>query len=132
MDSLGDVFIADSLNNAVRRVDVMSGNISTVYSSGKPVSLSVDASDDIYITLPQSCGVLEYSPTANAGLAIPMLTVVAGDGACAALGDGGSATAASLSGAAGVVADGGGNLYVLEPDGVRLVANASAPLNFDR
>jgi protein involved in polysaccharide export with SLBB domain len=130
VDSLGDVFIADSLNNAVRRVDVMSGNISTVYSSGKPVSLSVDASDDIYITLPQSCGVLEYSPTANAGLAIPMSTVVAGDGACAALGDGGSATAASLSGAAGVVADGGGNLYVLEPDGVRLVANASAPLNF--
>ncbi len=131
VDSQGDVYIADSRNNAVRRVDAVSGNISSVYTgSATTFSLSVDASDDIYYTLPYSCSVMQYNPTGNAGLASPVSTLVAGNGVCAATGDGGPATSAGLSGALGMVVDGAGNLYTLEPDGVRMVANTNTSFNF--
>jgi hypothetical protein len=131
VDSQGNVYIADSGNNAVRRVDAVSGNISSVYAgSATTVSLSVDASDDIYFTLPYSCSVMQYNPTLQGGLASPVSTLVAGSGACAASGDGGPATSAGLSGALGVVVDGAGNFYTLEPDGVRMVSNTYASFNF--
>jgi streptogramin lyase len=128
VDSSGNIYIADYSNSAVRRVDAVTGNISSVASGiDNPTSLAVDASDSIYFTGHSYCSIQQYNPSLQAGLATPYLTTVAGNGICMASGDGNGATNAGLSGAEGVVVDGMGNLYLLESDGVRFV-NATLPI----
>ncbi len=131
VDSSGDIYVADQGNFAVRRVDAVSGNISSVYhGTDSPVTLSVDASDDIYFTLQSSCTVAQYNPTTQANPATPVTVVVAGNGTCTASGDSGAATQAGLKGALGLVVDGSGNIDVLEADGVRNIAPTQSTLNF--
>jgi sugar lactone lactonase YvrE len=120
VDSQGNLFISDTGDNAVRRVDAVTGLISTVSVGGQtPAGLAVDASDNLYYGTSNSCTVYEYNAQTKTSIA------VAGGSSCGAWGDGGSATAAGLSGAQAVTVDGAGNLYILEPDGVRFV-NATA------
>jgi sugar lactone lactonase YvrE len=127
VDSAGDVYIADYSNRAVRRVDAMNGKIGSIASGiDNPVSLAVDAGDDIYFNGHSYCTVMQYNPSLQAGLATPYLNMVAGNGICQASGDGNGATNAGLSGAEGVVVDSPGNLYLLEADGVRLVSGKNA------
>jgi streptogramin lyase len=131
VDSSGNIYIADYSNSAVRRVDAVTGNISSVASGiDNPTSLAVDASDSIYFTGHSYCSVQQYNPSLQTGLATPYLTMVAGNGICMASGDGNGATNAGLSGAEGVVVDGMGNLYLLESDGVRFVNAVQPSLNF--
>jgi hypothetical protein len=131
VDSSGDIYVADQGNFAVRWVDAVSGNISSVYhGTDSPVTLSVDASDDIYFTLHSSCTVAQYNPTTQANPATPVTMVVAGNGTCTASGDSGAATQAGLKGALGLVVDGSGNIDVLEADGVRNIAPTQSTLNF--
>ena len=131
VDSTGDIFIADYVNQAVRRVDAVTGNISSIASGiDSPSSLSVDSSDSIYFTGHSSCSVFQYNPSLQANLTTPFINTVAGNGTCTASGDGDGATNAGFSGAAGVVVDGKGNLYVLESDGVRLVNGQGGELDF--
>jgi hypothetical protein len=130
-DSAGDIYIADFGNIAVRRVDAVTGNISSVYQGvDGPTNLAVDASDSIYFTGHTYCTVWQYNPSVQTGLSAPATTMVAGNGICTASGDGNAATSAGLSGAESVVADGLGNLYVLEADGVRLVNTQQSSFNF--
>ena len=130
-DSNGNVYIADFGNVAVRRVDAMSGDFSTVYQGvDGPTNLSVDASDDIYFTGHTYCTISQYNPTVQASLTALSTTTVVGNGICTASGDGYGATSAGLSGAESVVVDGLGNLYVLESDGVRTVNGHQAAFNF--
>ena len=131
VDSAGDLYIADSQDQSVRRVDAVTGNIGTLYQAAtSPLSLAVDASDDIYFTLQGSCTVLQYNPTTQYGMVPPAMLPVAGNGSCIASGDGGAATAAGLNGAPGLVVDGAGNLYLLEADGVRFVDGSQTSLAF--
>jgi len=121
VDSAGNIYISDSQDNEVRRVDAVSGAISAVFqTAGVPAGLGIDAADNVYFTLLNSCTVWQsqrvYINYQNIGA-----NVVAGNGSCAASGDGGPSTFAGLNGAAGVVVDGSGNLYILEADGVRFV-----------
>jgi sugar lactone lactonase YvrE len=131
VDSAGDLYIADSLDKSVRRVDAVTGNIGTLYQAAtSPLSLAVDASDDIYFTLQGSCTVLQYNPTTQYGMVPPAMLPVAGNGICTASGDGGAATAAGLNGAPALVVDGAGNLYLLEADGVRFVDGSQTTFAF--
>jgi hypothetical protein len=131
VDSAGDVYIADYSNQAVRRVDAVTGNISSIASGiDNPVSLSVDSSDSIYFNGHSTCLVSQYNPSLQTGLSTPFISTVAGNGTCIASGDGGSAINAGLSGAAGVVVDGLGNLYLLEADGVRFVNGQQGSIDF--
>ena len=134
VDSSGNVFIADSLNNEVRRVDATAGTIRAAYlSSGTPAdiptSLAVDAADNLYFTLLNSCTVWQSSRV-NLNSAVSGAAIVAGNGSCTASGDAGPSTSAGLNGALGVVADGGGNLYLLESDGVRFVDSTQTNFAF--
>ena len=130
-DSAGDIYIADFGNIAVRRVDAVTGNINSVYQGvDGPTNLAVDASDSIYFTGHTYCTVWQYNPSVQTSLSAPATTMVAGNGICTASGDGNAATSAGLSGAESVVADGLGNLYVLEADGVRLVNTQQSSFNF--
>jgi streptogramin lyase len=126
VDSQGNVFISDSGDEAVRRVDAVSGIISTISVTGQtPSGLAVDASDNVYYGAANSCVVFQYNPLTA------VTTTVAGNGNCGtALGDGGTSTAAALSAANAVAADGAGSLYILEPDGVRFVNANSSNLAF--
>ena len=130
-DSNGNVYIADFGNVAVRRVDAVSGNISTVYQGvDGPTNLSVDPSDNIYFTGHTYCTISQYNPTVQPSLTELYTTTVVGNGICTASGDGNAATSAGLSGAESVVVDGLGNLYVLESDGVRMVDGHQTAFNF--
>jgi streptogramin lyase len=130
-DSTGNIYIADYANNAVRRVDAVTGLISSIAAGiDNPVSLAVDSSDSIYFNGHSYCTVLQYNPSLQPGSSVPYLSIVAGNGFCMASGDGGGATNAGLSGAEGLVVDGLGNLYLLEADGVRLVNGQQGILNF--
>jgi hypothetical protein len=131
VDSAGNLYIADSMNHAVRRVDAVTGLIGTVFhGNDSPTALAVDVSDTIYFTLRQSCTVSAYNPNLQANLPSPDITLVAGNGSCTPSGDGGSSTLAGLGGAAGLVVDGFGDLFLLEADGVRHVSRFATRFDF--
>jgi hypothetical protein len=125
VDSLGNIFIGDDGHSAVRRIDVATGKIDSIAAPPAGVlGLAVDASDNLYYGLTNGCVVVQRSALTSS------MTTVAGNGMCKASGDGGGATAAGLGGVRGVVVDGAGNLYILEPDGVRYVNASAANLEF--
>ena len=138
VDSQGNIFIADTGDAAIRRVDAVSGTMSWAYWGHQIFGITVDASDNIYFGLTYGCQVEQYNPQVSWSASYPWwwVTTVAGNGAvdgsgnCIASGDGGNATQAGLSGVQAVVADGTGSLYILEPDGVRYVNSSATSLTF--
>ena len=125
LDQAGDLFIADTWNNRVRRVDAQTAVITTVAGNGfasltgdgalavnaglsVPSSVFVDASDDLIIAdFADNC-VREVN--AQSGI----ITLIAGSGVAGYSGDGGSATIAQLNTPSGVFLDQQGNLYIAD------------------
>jgi sugar lactone lactonase YvrE len=130
VDSSGNLYIADDLNNRIRKVDT-NGNISTVAGNGTPGYLgdggsatsaelnnpwgvAVDSAGNIYIA--------DYNNSAIREVSGGIITTVAGYNqasppACASnwtafQGDGGPATCAELSYPVGVAVDSSGNIYI--------------------
>jgi len=131
VDSSGDLYIADSSNDALRRVDALTGNITTIYQGTDAVtSVTLDAADDMYFTLRNGCQLLEYNPTVQDNPANPLMTTIAGSGSCTASGDGSTSGIAGFSGMLGAVVDTYGNIDLLESDGVRQIAANQSALNF--
>ena len=131
LNAAGDLYITDNGNNVVRRVDHLTGFISTVAGTGAvgysgdgaaataatlsyPMDAIADAAGDLYIT--------DYGN--NVVRRVDHLTgfisTVAGTGAVGYSGDGAAATAATFGGMVGYLdLDGAGNLYI--PDFVNNV-----------
>ncbi len=127
-DSSGNLYIADTMNNRIRRVSP-DGNIITVAGSGSagysgdngfavraqlnhPEGLFVDRAGNLYI-----------ADTGNHTIrrvAGSLITTVAGNGAAGNSGDGGPATAAMLFGPAAVAVDRNGNLFVADTGNNRI------------
>ncbi|HTC86642.1 MAG TPA: hypothetical protein VK686_00020 [Bryobacteraceae bacterium] len=122
LDSAGNLYIADTLNNRVRKVD-SSGMISTVAGNGdatydgdnvqatttgvvSPEGLTFDSAGNLYISESDRIRKVDTSGT---------ITTIAGKTTAVQTpgfsGDGGLATAATLSGPLGLVVDSSGNLY---------------------
>ncbi|MHB8654477.1 MAG: NHL domain-containing protein [Terriglobia bacterium] len=116
------LYIADSQNNVVRKVDlnVSPPTITTVAGSGisgfsdgiaaqaqfaRPFGLAVDGTGNIYVADIDNNRVREVNTSG-------MVTTVAGNGAAGFSGDGGSATVASLNQPMSVALDNSGNLYI--------------------
>ncbi|MGA3017523.1 MAG: IPT/TIG domain-containing protein [Bryobacteraceae bacterium] len=121
-DSSGNVYIADTVNNVVRKVTA-SGVISTIAGNGtagsggdggaatsaqlhSPQGIAVDASGNIYVADTQNARVRKISGGA--------INTVAGNGTAGFGGDGGAATSAQLNIPAGLAVDGAGNLYIAD------------------
>lgn len=128
VDSAGDLYIADTGNNAIR--EVSNSVIRTVLGSGAqptnftavpeplaPTSILLDSANNLYIA---AQFVYKFS---NGALAI-----VAGNGQIGFSGDGGPATLASMT-PFGLAMDARGNFYVADPsnDRIRILTPGLSP-----
>jgi formylglycine-generating enzyme required for sulfatase activity/sugar lactone lactonase YvrE len=128
VDASGNVFIADSYNNLVRKVSA-DGIVTTVAGNGTqgfsgdggpatsaalnfPVAVAVDASGNLFIADLSNNRVRKISASGT-------ISTVAGNGAAqggrgGSTGDGGPATSASLNFPSGVAVDASGNLFIAD------------------
>ena len=149
VDQFGNVFIADTQNNAIREVDTH-GTITTVAGSpaspsgfsgdggaaahaqlNGPAGIAVDAGGNLYIADTQNNAVrfvcMVSSCTSPSGAMTPgEIVTLAGNGSSGFSGDGGTASSAELDQPAGVAADPAGNVVIADAgnDRVREVATA--------
>lgn len=119
VDSAGNVYIADSGNNVIRKIT--NGYINTIVGGGAtsqqlngPSAVLVDAHLNVYICDNNGLRVLEYSPTSGA------VNVLAGDGNDGFSGDFGPATDAELGDPASIALDSKGYLYIADTDNNRI------------
>jgi hypothetical protein len=158
IDAAGNLYIADTGNNCVRRVDAVTGNISTVAGTGvegdsadgaaatstnldEPVNVAVDAAGNLYLSevgynAEDSSGPIVSGRVREVLAATGTILTVAGNGrnvtphvGFAANGDGGAATGVELL-PGGVALDAAGNLYVSDivTSSVRRVSASAATL----
>jgi sugar lactone lactonase YvrE len=135
VDTSGNLFIADTYNNLIRKVDV-DGVITTVAGNGYGAgtfgggySGDGGAATNAGLNLPacvavNASGNLFIADTSNSRIrkvgADGVITTVAGNGSHGYAGDGGAATSASLNYPAGVAVDASGNLFILEVNDSRI------------
>ena len=139
VDSAGNLYIADSKNRRIRKVNAASGIITTIAGNGTlgysgdggqatdaelnfPTSMALDAAGDVYIG-DSSSDVVRMVNAAG------IITTVAGNGNLGDSGDGGPATSAQLS-VQSLAVDSAGNLYVSSDVDLRTVAVAASTVNF--
>lgn len=121
------LWISDSDNHAVRKVDTSTGVITTFFGDGScgitlcfPEGISVDASGNLYVSATGNGDVLEVQVPSGVSI------IKAGNGSQGYTGDGGPAVSAALNAAQDVLIDQSGNLLIVDTqnDRVRMV-NAS-------
>ena len=137
VDRFGNLFIADHLNNRIRKVDVngvittAAGNGTSGYSGdGGPATNAILSSPE-YPAVDAS-GNLFFADRGNARIRKVdingFITTVAGNGTLAYSGDGGAATNASLADPAGVGVDASDTLFIPEANRVRKVSLHDLPV----
>ncbi len=110
VDGAGNLFIADSFNGLIRRVDATSGNISVAVGSGlnNPTGVAVDTLGNLYVADTGN------SVIRRLNLSSGQMTVLAGTGTSGYSGDLGPAASARLSSPVCVRLDAAGNLYIAD------------------
>lgn len=138
VDAAGNLYIADTYNHRIRRVDWVTGLISTVAGNGTadpitgvggykgdggpavaaelnfPFAVAFDAAGNMYI--PDSSNNVVRMVAASGGAIAPgsVITTFAGTGAAGFDGDGAPASLAALWSPSGVAVDPAGNVYIAD------------------
>ncbi len=124
-DLTGNIYIADQLNQRIRKIDAGSGLISTVAGNGipgfsgddslatnaklkMPASVALDDSGNIYIADQYNNRVRKISISGN------IITTIAGTGIAGALGDGSLAVNAQIDSPISVAVDHSYNVYIAD------------------
>jgi uncharacterized repeat protein (TIGR01451 family) len=148
-DAQGNTFIADSGNHRVRRVDVVTGVITTVAGTGTadfngdeqpatatdldaPHGLAFDINGDLLVSERAGHRVRRISAGADGlvtGDADEAVTTVAGTGVADISGDGNDATVAGLSAPTGLAVDALGNVYIATANRVRRIERESGVID---
>ena len=137
LDAAGNLYIADTSNNRIRKIDAKSGVISTIAGTGgfggsgdtgpavaaqlnQPGGVALDAAGNVYIADSGNNTIRRI----DAGTAV--ITTIAGDGVGLYGGDNGPAAAAEINNPQHVAVDGAGNVYVLDFGNARVRKIAAA------
>lgn len=124
-DGAGSLYIADTENNRIRKVDAATGAITTVAGNGIqgyggdngtataaqldfPTDVAVDDAGHLYIADTYNHRIRKVDAATGA------ITTVAGNGTAGSGGDNGAATNAQLSYPSGVAVDSAGHLYIAD------------------
>jgi RHS repeat-associated protein len=134
VDASGNIYIADSGNYCVRKMNVSTGVLSTIAGTqdvqgyngaggpatsalfGFPTGVALDAAGNLYIG--DSFDFVVWKVSATTGV----ISIVAGNNTSGTSGDGGLATNAELYSPGGVAVDADGNLYIADADRIRKVS----------
>ncbi len=125
LDGAGNVYIADSAHNRIRKVDVKTQIISTFVGNGNtgfppdgtpannaalssPSGVAIDGAGNLYIADTANNAVREVSAATG------LIFTIAGTGTAGYTGDGGPATSATLNQPWGVTVDPVGNVYIAD------------------
>ncbi len=123
VDSSGNLYIADTANNVVRKVTTDGvihpfagngtagfggdGGAATSAQLNGPRGLAADAAGNVYISDTKNARVRKVTPAGT-------ISTVAGNGTSGYGGDGGAAASAQLYTPVGLAVDGSGNLYIAD------------------
>lgn len=131
VDSQGNLYIPDTSNRRVRRVEAQTGVISTFAGNGSsqpsgdggpatdaalsdPTGVKVDQDDNVFIVD------LSRNAVRRVDAVTQLITTVAGGGGSGFSGDGGPATQAQLSSPEGIELDAAGNLFIADQGNDRI------------
>jgi len=129
-DSMGNIFIADQWNHAIRRVDATTGIITTIAGNGTPgytgdngpaINAQLNQPTGIFIDQQNNIFIAQYQDEAirRIDAVTGIITTVAGTGIGGYSGDGGPATNAKLT-CSDVCLDNFGTMYISDYDSDRI------------
>ena len=127
VDSKDNLYIADFIAGRVRKVDAITGVITTFAGDGNsssiidgrlaiktsfsaPTDVEVDATDNIYVAILNGDKIIKIDAITH------LVSTVAGNGIAGYTGDGGLATSASLYNPRDIAIDAAGNLFIADYD----------------
>lgn len=116
VDSTGIVYISDSFNGVIRKVDT-SGTISTFATNsnfGYLATMATDGSNNLYVLDNGACVVWKITPSGAQSVVAGVLFT------CGYNGDGIAATSADLNPQSGLAIDGSGNILIADTYNARL------------
>jgi sugar lactone lactonase YvrE len=129
VDGAGNLFIADTQNHRVRKVDGLTGTITTVAGTGVPgfsgdgvasaaeldfpSAVAVDGLGNVYISDTVNERIREVDTQGT-------ITTIAGNGSIGFSGDGAAAIAAQLDAPTGIAVDAAGNVYFADTSNYRI------------